>query len=64
MGEWSDYFEDFPEEDQANYINGQFSPELARQRQMRLNQPFVSDKEKKLRQEQKEILLRHKGIIK
>lgn len=31
MGEWSDYFEDFPEEDQANYINGQFSPELARE---------------------------------
>jgi len=31
MGEWSDYFEDFPEEDLGNYINGQFSPELARQ---------------------------------
>jgi len=31
---------------------------------MQLDQPFVTDKEKKLRQEQKEILLRHKGIIK
>jgi hypothetical protein len=26
MGEWSDYFEDFPEENPANYINGHFSP--------------------------------------
>ena len=26
MGEWSDYFEDFPEENPANYINGVFDP--------------------------------------
>jgi len=26
MGEWSEYFEDFPEENQANYLNGQFNP--------------------------------------
>lgn len=26
MGEWSEYFEDFPEEDQANYLNGSFDP--------------------------------------
>jgi len=26
MGEWSDYFEDFPEENPADYINGHFSP--------------------------------------
>ncbi|WP_213948494.1 hypothetical protein [Luteibacter sp. dw_328] len=26
MGEWSDYFEDFPEENQANYVNGRFDP--------------------------------------
>ncbi len=24
MGEWSEYFEDFPEENPANWINGQF----------------------------------------
>lgn len=24
MGEWSDYFEDFPEENPANYINGTY----------------------------------------
>ncbi|WP_419832762.1 hypothetical protein [Endozoicomonas atrinae] len=32
MGEWSEYFEDFPEENPANYINGRFAPEEARQR--------------------------------
>ena len=26
MGEWSDYFEDFPEENQANYVAGRFDP--------------------------------------
>lgn len=26
MGEWSDYFEDFPEENPANWVNGKFNP--------------------------------------
>ncbi len=26
MGEWSEYFEDFPEENPANWINGRFDP--------------------------------------
>jgi hypothetical protein len=26
MGEWSEYFEDFPEENQANYVAGRFDP--------------------------------------
>jgi hypothetical protein len=26
MGEWSDYFEDFPEENSANYVGGRFDP--------------------------------------
>lgn len=26
MGEWSDYFEDFPEENQAKYVGGRFDP--------------------------------------
>jgi hypothetical protein len=26
MGEWSDYFEDFPEENPANYIDGRYDP--------------------------------------
>ena len=30
MGEWSEYFEDFPEENPANYAGGRFNPELAK----------------------------------
>jgi hypothetical protein len=26
MGEWSDYFEDFPEENPGNYVAGRFDP--------------------------------------
>lgn len=26
MGEWSDYFEDYPEENPANYVAGRFDP--------------------------------------
>jgi len=26
MGEWSDYFEDFPEENPANYVGARFDP--------------------------------------
>jgi hypothetical protein len=26
MGEWSEYFEDFPEENPANYVAGKFDP--------------------------------------
>lgn len=29
MGEWSEYFEDFPEENPANYVNESFNPQLA-----------------------------------
>ncbi len=33
MGEWSDYFEDFPEENPGNYVNGVFAPLQAKQNQ-------------------------------
>jgi hypothetical protein len=29
MGEWSEYFEDFPEENPANWVNGRFDPAAA-----------------------------------
>jgi hypothetical protein len=32
MGEWSDYFEDFPDENPANYVNGRFDPKGAEER--------------------------------
>jgi hypothetical protein len=31
MGEWSEYFEDFPEENPAHWVNGQFHPGLPAQ---------------------------------
>ncbi|KHN59085.1 hypothetical protein [Aeromonas hydrophila] len=31
MGEWSEYFDDFPEENPANWVNGQFNPQLAQE---------------------------------
>ncbi len=31
MGEWSEYFEDFPEENPANWVNGKFNPALREQ---------------------------------
>lgn len=27
MGEWSDYFEDFPDENPANYVGNRFDPQ-------------------------------------
>lgn len=45
MGEWSEYFEDFPDENPANYIDGRFDPkgaeaqrETQRKRQEKLRQ--------------------------
>ncbi|KAB7628890.1 hypothetical protein [Stenotrophomonas rhizophila] len=41
MGEWSDYFEDFPEENPANFVDGRFDPKGAAEmhaRQMRLTE--------------------------
>ena len=29
MGDWSDYFEDYPEENPANWVNGRFDPALS-----------------------------------
>jgi hypothetical protein len=29
MGEWSEYFEDFPEENPANYVGSRFDPKAA-----------------------------------
>ncbi|MGL5130521.1 MAG: hypothetical protein ACRC7D_20870 [Aeromonas popoffii] len=31
MGGWSEYFEDFPEENPASWVNGKFNPRLAQE---------------------------------
>jgi hypothetical protein len=33
MGDWSEYFEDFPEENPANQINGIYYPPNSRERE-------------------------------
>lgn len=36
MGEWSDYFEDFPEENPGNWVNGRYvGPDEAREMRLR-----------------------------
>jgi hypothetical protein len=35
MGEWSDYFEDFPDQNPANYVNGRFDPRAAEEQRRR-----------------------------
>lgn len=50
MGEWSEYFEDFPDENPANYIGGRFDPKGAEaQRETQRRQ------EEELRQDQAEL---------
>jgi hypothetical protein len=31
MGEWPEYFEDFPEENPANWVGGRFDPKAAQE---------------------------------
>ena len=69
MGEWSEHFEDFPEEDPGNYVNGIYSEDLARRRKQAAHEAefpkaprSAFDLEKKVRQEQNEILMRLKGL--
>ena len=55
MGEWSEYFEDFPEENQANYLNGQFNPEGAK---------AYRDAEQRLRSDQQNLDAEIAAIVK
>ena len=49
MGEWSEYFEDFPEENPANLVNGQFNPtEAARLRMLENQKTQVAQESKAL----------------
>lgn len=51
MGEWSEYFEDFPEENPANWVNGQFVPTAAtRQYAIEVGNSFVAETHQKLQQ--------------
>lgn len=45
MGEWSEYFEDFPEENPANWVNGRFDPQLREQINKESQQQAVANLE-------------------
>ena len=58
MGERSEYFEDFPEENPANYVNGNFDPKGAEL--LRTQQAKVSEAQAKLNKEIAEIVRKHR----
>lgn len=58
MGEWSEYFEDFPEENPANYIGERFDPEGAKGRAKQSLQ--VAHDQYRLNAEIREIIEKHK----
>ena len=55
MGDWSDYFEDFPEENPANWIGGHFDLQAA---------AAARDREAKLAREQAKLDAEISSIIK
>lgn len=55
MGEWSEYFEDFPEEDPANWIDGRFDPVAAKE---------ARDSNRKLTHQQAELDAEISNLIK
>jgi hypothetical protein len=62
MGEWSEYFEDFPEENPANYVNGRFDPLRAnaqREAQQKAAQKLKRDQQQ-LEAEIAAIVRKHK----
>lgn len=49
MGEWSEYFEDFPEQDPGNYVGNEFNPSLAKsQRDAQQKANEVSRRDQKI----------------
>jgi hypothetical protein len=58
VGEWSEYFEDFPEENPSNYVDGKFDPSGAKAH--REGQKRVKDDQKRLDAEIAAIVLKHK----
>ncbi|MFS4550863.1 hypothetical protein [Comamonas resistens] len=62
MGEWSDYFEDFPEENPANYVGERFDPigaKTIREREAQMKSQ-VAQSQAKLNAEISAIIAKHK----
>jgi len=58
MGEWSDYFEDFPEENPANFVDGKFNPQLAAARRAQAKK--VAEDSSRVRAEINRIIQQHR----
>lgn len=61
MGEWSDYFEDFPEENPANYAGDRFDPQGAarlRNQSAKAAEKLATDQQR-LNDEIQQIVKRH-----
>lgn len=58
MGEWSEYFEDFPDENPANYVNGRFDPKGAAAQ--RAEQAEVTAQQAALNKEIADIVRKHR----
>ena len=57
MGEWSDYLEDFPEENPANYVGNRFDPKEAEA--LRAHEAKVASEQAKLNAEIASIIKKH-----
>jgi len=56
MGEWSEYFEDFPEENPANWVDGRFDPTAAaRQREIEESNRKVAEESDLLQQKMEKM---------
>lgn len=63
MGEWSEYFEDFPEDNPANQVNGKYDPEgAARIRAQELQRAKVLRESKALQKSLMRLRLRQSAI--
>ncbi len=61
MGEWSDYFEDFPEENPANYVGNRFDPKGAEA--LRVADAKVAAEQAKLNAEIANIIKKHRKQV-
>ena len=58
MGEWSEYFEDFPDENPANYVGSRFDPQGAAR--LREQSEKVAADQQRLNDEIQQIVKKHK----
>lgn len=65
MGNWSDYFEDFPEENDANYIDGRYyAPGSQEANNVAHRRRFAQVNAEKVAQEQAALNAEIRAIIK